>query len=192
VPDADLADAFGDGRLVLTVDPRQGTRYQGIVPLEGPDLAAVLGRYFTRSEQLPTRLWLAADGRRAAGLLVQALPSEAGHEADWERIALLAGTVNSEELLSLAPTELLHRLFNQERVRLFDPEPVAFRCTCSRARIEETLQALGREDVRELVRETGSVEVDCEFCNRHYSFDAVDVEALFTGVTAAAEPPARH
>jgi molecular chaperone Hsp33 len=192
VPQGDLAEAFGEGRVVLTLDRRRGEPYQGIVPLEGPDLAAVLERYFGQSEQLPTRLWLAADGARAAGLLIQRLPGESVQDEDWARIAMLADTLTSGELLGLHPEDLLYRLFNEERVRVFDAEPLAFRCTCSRARIEETLRALGREEVGELVRESGPVEVDCEFCNRRYSFDAVDVEALFAAAEPVAASPSRH
>jgi molecular chaperone Hsp33 len=192
VPDSGLPQVFGEGHLVMTVAPRRGKRYQGIVALQGGCLADALHTYFTRSEQLGTRLWLAADAGRACGLLLQALPGPEGGREDWERISMLGATLVPEELLSLAPRELLYRLFHQERVRLLDPEPVSFRCTCSRRRVGDTLRALGRAEIDAVLRERGTVEVDCEFCNRHYSFDPVDVELLFASEPPPPAPPGWH
>lgn len=175
-----LPEVFGNGYLTLTIDTEGRDRYQGIVGLEGDDLAAAIKSYFDRSEQLDTRLWLTADGSRAVGLFIQELPSSPTQPADWERLAVLADTVRPEELLALPSETLLYRLFNQERVRLLEGEPVAFRCGCSRERIEATLKAMGQAEVESILEEQGSVEVDCEFCNAHYHFDAVDVERLFT------------
>ena len=178
--DAPLPDVFGDGRVVITVSPDKGERYQGIVPLKGDKLEDALGVYFEQSEQLQTRLWLAADGGRAAGLLIQVLPSESGHEEDWNRIGTLAETVTRQELLQLPADQLLYRLFNEEQVRLFDPEPLSFRCGCSQERISDSLRALGRSELEDILSEQGVIEVDCEFCNRHYRFDPVDVEQLLS------------
>lgn len=174
-----LEEIYGSGRLVLTIQNEGTEPYQGIVALEGSNLAEAIQTYFSLSEQLATRLWLAADGRRAAGLFIQELPSHQRQPADWERIAFLADTVTNAELLHLPGQELLYRLFNEEKVRLFEPEPVVFRCTCSRERIEGMLLAMGRQEVQSVIEERGSLEVDCEFCNRHYHFDRVDVGALF-------------
>lgn len=176
---ATLEELYGSGRLVLTIQNEGTEPYQGIVALEGGNLAEAIQTYFSLSEQLATRLWLAADGRRAAGLFIQELPSRQRQAGDWERIALLADTVTEAELLNLPGQELLYRLFNEEKVRLFEPEPVVFRCTCSRDKLEGMLLALGREEVQSVIEERGSLEVDCEFCNRHYHFDRVDVGALF-------------
>jgi molecular chaperone Hsp33 len=179
VEEGTLREIYGTGRLVLTIQNEGNEPYQGIVALEGSHLAGAIQTYFSLSEQLATRLWLAADGERAAGLFIQELPSHRQQAEDWERIAFLADTVSDTELLRLPGEQLLFRLFNEEKVRLFEPEPVIFRCSCSRERIEGMLLALGRREVQSVVEEQGSLEVDCEFCNRHYHFDRVDVGALF-------------
>ncbi|WP_018953307.1 Hsp33 family molecular chaperone HslO [Thioalkalivibrio sulfidiphilus] len=186
VPAGDLAAQFGDGRMVMTIDPGQGReRYQGIVPLEGASLSAALEGYFTRSEQLPTRLWLAADGQRAAGLLLQALPGEDRDPDAFHRAVTLADTLKDQELLELPVQTLLHRLYHEEDVRLLDASPVSFRCSCSRDRVADMLRGLGKAELRAIMDREGQVEVHCEFCNAGYRFDAVDVEQLFT----EGEPP---
>lgn len=192
VPDGDLPAAFGQGQLALTIDPSGGKRYQGIIPLEGKNLSAALEGYFAASEQLPTRLWLAAGDLRSAGMLLQRLPSEGGAAEDWERIGMLAQTLTRRELLELPAAQLLYRLFNEERVRLFESEPVAFRCTCSRQRVEDTLRALGRTEVEETLAEQGAIEVDCEFCNRSYRFDRVDALKLFAEGLHHEAPASHH
>ncbi|QBQ55106.1 Hsp33 family molecular chaperone HslO [Nitrosococcus wardiae] len=192
VPRGSLSEMYGPGRLVLTIQTEGTDPYQGIVSLEGTNLAEALQTYFSYSEQLQTRLWLVADEQRAVGLFLQELPSQPGHETDWERITLLANTVTAREMLSLPSTELLYRLFNGEQLRLFEPEPISFRCGCSRERIENTLVALGREEMEAILEEEGTVEVDCEFCNRHYSFDRVDVEQLFAEQVKTPVSSTRH
>jgi molecular chaperone Hsp33 len=182
VPAGKLADVYGEGRLVITAEAPSGERYQGIVGLEGQGLADALGSYFQQSEQLPSRLWLACDDEQAAGLFLQRLPGQGSEDEDgWERVTTLAETVSDQELLQLPTEELLHRLFHEEQVRLFEPEPVAFRCGCSRERIEDALRAMGEDEVNELVKSEGEIRADCEFCGKDYRFDAVDVTALFSG-----------
>jgi len=172
---------MGDGRLVMTIETARGERYQGIVPLEGANLAQALEGYFERSEQLSTRLWLEASETRAAGLLVQKMPGQSGTEVDedWRRIVALSETVTRGELLDLPAETLLHRLFHEEDRRVFEPEPVRFACSCSRGRVAEMLRSLGRDEVEQILAEQGQVEVDCEFCNARYTFDAVDAAAVF-------------
>jgi len=179
VGEGDMAAIYGQGRLVITADAPSGERYQGIVAAEGENLAAALERYFVQSEQLDTRLWLFADEHHAAGLFLQRLPGKQGEADDWGRVTTLANTVTAEELLTLDVQQLLHRLFHEETLRLYDPEPVAFRCGCSRERVAGMLRSLGQTAVDEIVEELGAVEVNCEFCNRQYRFDAVDVAGLF-------------
>lgn len=192
VPKEDFRGAFADGHLVLTAEAPNGERYQGIVEVDGDDLAATIENYFRQSEQLPTRVWLAADANAAGGLFLQRLPGETVEREDWERVCLLAATITSQELLTLAPGQILRRLFHEEDVRIFEPEPVAFRCSCSRRRIEDALRQLGREEIDAIIREQGAVEVDCEFCNAHYYFDTVDAAALFTDAPRALTPDSRH
>jgi molecular chaperone Hsp33 len=187
-----LADIYGDGKLVLTLQNEGAEPYQGIVGLEGANLAEAIQTYFTRSEQLPTRLWLAADGERAAGLFLQEIPGQHGEREDWERVCLLAATITERELLRLPSEQLLYRLFNEEEVLLFEPEPISFRCNCSRERIEGVLRSMGQEEAEAALQQDGKVEVACEFCNRRYSFDAVDVYALFSPAITHKVPRGRH
>ncbi|HLU61100.1 MAG TPA: Hsp33 family molecular chaperone HslO [Gammaproteobacteria bacterium] len=182
LPDAGapLRDLIGDdARLAVTIEQKKrNERYQGIVPLEGETLAECFEQYFLRSEQLPTRLFLAADGNCAAGMLLQVMPGKDDTRDAWQHVTTLGETVRADELLGLDAPTIIHRLYNEDDVRLFESTPVAFRCSCSRDRTVGMLRALGEKEVREILAEQGHVEVNCEFCGRKYVFDAVDVEAL--------------
>jgi molecular chaperone Hsp33 len=193
-----IRDLVGEGNLTVTLETDEGAqRYQGIVPIEGERLADSLQAYFQNSEQLPTRLWLHADAQGASGMLLQKLPSSgsvpaaaaaadaAAIEDAWRRVQLIADTLTPEELRTLADAEILHRLFNEDDLRLFEPSPVYFRCRCSRERVAGMLQGLGEAETRSVIAERGKVEVHCDFCNRAYVFDAVDVAQLFTAPVAA-------
>ena len=169
------------GRLVLTVESEHSEPYQGIVGIEQPNLAGVLKTYFAQSEQLETRLWLFADQTHAAGLFIQELPgAPQTDQHDWERIEALANTVSVEEMFSLDCEELLHRLFHEEKVRLYEPEFVEFKCNCSQEKIANTLFTLGRAELESILSERERVEVDCQFCGAQYHFDKVDVENLLS------------
>jgi len=185
-PDAQLSKPFlfEKGQLAISLDNEQtGARYQGIVPVAQQTLAQSIDTYFTQSEQVPTRIWLAADGQMAAGLFLQALPVDEFKRQqavlEWEHLEYLTQTITEAELLNLSFTDILYRLYHAEPVRLHEPTPVSFRCTCSRERIEQTLRALGHEEVESILQEQGSVSVDCDFCRHHYHFDAVDAAQLF-------------
>ncbi|WP_129141429.1 Hsp33 family molecular chaperone HslO [Modicisalibacter coralii] len=177
---ASFRSLVGDGQIVITLDPREGNRYQGIVATDGDDLAACLEEYFARSEQLATRLWLAADGERAGGLLLQQLPDDASNQdADaWDRVVHLASTVSDDELLNLSQRDLLYRLYHEETARVFDPKPLRFGCTCSRERIAQALLSLGADELRDILREQQAVDTQCHFCHTRYHFSAADIESL--------------
>jgi molecular chaperone Hsp33 len=181
----DLSQLIGAGQLLVTLDNNSDEqRYQGVVPIVGARLAQSLEGYFANSEQLPTRLWLHADEFGASGMLLQRLPARAEHEQvevddAWARVQLIGDTLKSVELSTLSDREILRRLFNEDDVRLFEPAPVFFRCTCSQERVSGMLQSLGEEEVRSVLAEQGVVEVHCDFCNRAYEFDNVDVGKLF-------------
>ncbi len=193
LPDSSLQKLLGEGRLALTIEPSgKGERYQGIVPLEGETLAASLEGYFQRSEQLPTRLWLTAGDDSAAGLLLQVMPERQRNPDAWQHVTVLADSVTSKELKTLSAEHLLQRLYHEEDVRLFEATPVAFRCQCSRARIEATLRSLGAEEMHSILREQGKVHVDCEFCGRGYEFDEVDVQTLFVPEAQSAHSGTTH
>jgi molecular chaperone Hsp33 len=207
---AAMVNVKGRGRCAITLDPKDKSRgaqpYQGIVALHGDDggplqaIAEVLEHYMLQSEQLDTRLMLAANGDVAAGLLIQRLPvegqgnlgrsrreDEIGLNEAFNRIAHLASTVKDEELLGLDADTLLRRLFWEEPVRRFEPLAPRFACTCSSERVRNMLRSLGREEVQSIVAERGDVEVGCDFCGTQYRFDAVDVGELFT--PPAERPP---
>lgn len=196
--DAGLRELMPDGVLAITVDPKAGQRYQGIVDLEGDTLADCLTNYFATSEQLPTRFWLSADGQGARGLLLQQLPADRLKEADereasWQHVIALANTLKTEELLGLDNETLLHRLYHEESLRLFDARDLQFRCSCSRERSGRALISLGQADAEALVQEHGgSVEIDCQFCNERYLFDAADVLQLFIDGSIEAPSGTRH
>ncbi|NDY90825.1 Hsp33 family molecular chaperone HslO [Ideonella livida] len=197
-----LLNVRGQGRCALTLDPedRQPGQqpYQGVVPLAGEDglaltsVAQALEAYMRRSEQLDTRLVLAANAEVAAGLLIQRVPGEGvgnlgpqaqadgmGQSEDFNRIAMLAGSLTEQELLTLDTQTLLRRLFWEETVSVFEPQTPRFACSCSRERVASMLRSLGREEVESVLAEQGQIDVGCEHCGQHHLFDAVDAAALF-------------
>ncbi len=182
IDDHDIRQLIGNGHLAVTIDPQQGSRYQGVVPLEQSRLDRCLEEYFERSEQLPTRLWITADGQRAAGLLLQALPlkmqSFAQRQETWERLTSLAHTVSAAEQLTLSHQQQLHRLFHQESVRLFTPQALRFACTCSRERTANMLANLGRGEIQSMLAENPTIEVTCQFCHFSYTFTRSDIDAV--------------
>jgi len=195
-----LSDLVGNGRLVITIDPgNDKNRYQGVAPLEGDNIAKIIENYLARSEQIRTRLWIAINETTAAGMLIQKLPDEEDecqfedeNNATWERIEILGSTIKNEELLALPVKEILIRLFNQDDIRLYDSEPVSFRCGCSRDRVREVLRALGHDEVNSILSERDKVGVNCEFCNLYYEFDRIDAEQIFASDTPPNVPATRH
>ncbi|AMC35510.1 Hsp33 family molecular chaperone HslO [Janthinobacterium sp. B9-8] len=180
--DATLAELIGQGQFAIMIDPQDGETWQGIVGFEkGQSVAEIIENYMQRSEQLDTKIWLAADGEMAGGLLIQKLPEGQGDADGWDRVTALSQTIQDEELLSLPLRETLYRLYNEEKVRIFDPVFPSFACTCSRERVGGMLKMLGKEEIEGLLAEHGHVDVGCEFCNEKYQFDQVDVTQLFIG-----------
>lgn len=191
VPDALDLSELPQAIMAITIgQAERGQRYQGLVDLSHPDLAGALENYFQQSEQLPARFVLAANENHAVGLVLQKLPGEGGHDAEhdedgWPRVEHLTATLGRDELLGTKPEELLYRLYHEETVRLFDPRPLAFGCSCSRERVEAMLRSLGREEIEAtLAAQNGTIEVTCEFCARTYNFDRVDAEHLLSGGAA--------
>ncbi|MFP3873153.1 MAG: Hsp33 family molecular chaperone HslO [Thiohalophilus sp.] len=192
---ASLNELVGDGRLAITLEPADSSeRYQSIVALSGNTLAEAIEDYLSRSEQLDTRIWLAVSEGRTAGLLIQKLPASqtAEEQEGWNRVEQLSATISQRELLDLGPAQIIHRLYHEEDVRVFESEPVFFRCSCNTERVIGMLRQLGIEEVRAILEEEQAVEVTCEFCNQHYRFDAVDVEQLFAGEVTYQAPDTRQ
>jgi molecular chaperone Hsp33 len=176
-----LPELLGDGALTLTLDTADMRQpYQSHVPLQGETLAAVFEHYLAQSEQLPTRLWLAADHEMAAGLFLQALPGAAERDADgWNRVQVLADTVRAGELLGLGSIKLIERLFPEEDVRVFDPRPVSYHCPRDPGKIESMLRGVGRAECEAILAEHGEIRVHDDICNHEYVLDAAAVAALF-------------
>ena len=191
---ASLDTLLGEGRFVITLVPGEGRpTYQGIVAIDAAGVAASLEHYMQTSEQLDTRLWLAAGDDHAAGLLLQKLPAREEPDQDsWNRATKLAETITDPELLQLPARRLLHRLYHEEDIRLFEPRPVSFRCSCSNERVDAMLRMLGYAEVRSILDERDAVEVTCEFCNRAYRYDRVDAEQLFAAAHPAQVASTRH
>jgi molecular chaperone Hsp33 len=203
-PDADIADDASMtellnvsrlGRFVITLDPLDkmpGQQpYQGIVPLDGDDMATVIENYMLRSEQLDTKLWLAADDQVSRGLLLQKLPRHSGKDDQtaqatveedletWNRAVVLGSTLKREELLSTDIETLLNRLFWEETIRVFDPQHPQFHCSCTREKVGNMLKMLGQEEVESALADLGELGINCDFCGKHYAFDKVDCAQLF-------------
>jgi molecular chaperone Hsp33 len=195
-----LLNAHGKGRFIITLDPAEKVPgqqpYQGIVPLDGDDVATVIEHYMLRSEQLDTKLWLAADDNVARGLLLQKLPYHGG-KADvtplssdealetWNRAAILGSTLKREELLSTTIDVLMQRLFWEETIRVFEPMHPEFHCSCTREKVGNMLKMLGQEEVEDVLSELGTVAINCDFCGQHYEYDKVDCAQLFTSAAPA-------
>ncbi|MNK08491.1 33 kDa chaperonin [compost metagenome] len=189
-----LLNPGGNGRFIVVLDPQRKLpgqqAYQGIVPLEGDTVAQALQHYMKASEQLDTRLWLAADADHTAGMLIQRLPYHGGADAQilteqaatetWDRTNALASTLKRDEMLETDIDTLIHRLFWEETLVAFDPQPVRWHCPCTRERVASMLRSLGEEEVNSILAERGQVDVGCDFCGKPYKFDSVDCATLFS------------
>lgn len=197
--DKNLFDLVDQGQFMITLDPKEGGQaYQGIVPLEGGSISAVLENYMMRSEQIDTKIWLSCDGNSAAGMLIQKLPETMNQETQihdediWNRVGYLAGTVTDEELLNLPTETLITRLFHEEDVRLFEPSITQFFCSCTRESVSNMLRMLGNEEIHSIIEEQGKIEVNCDFCNSHYAFDKIDAAQLMVTEAAVITSPKIH
>lgn len=197
-PSLDLSHLGPDPLLAITIEraaPAGGEalRYQGLVALQQPSLDRAFEAYFAQSEQLPTRLLLAAGAGRARGLMLQMLPGSDAEADAWPRTQALFDTLGSAELLASDPETLLHRLFHEEAPELLSRSALGFGCSCSRERVAGMLQALGAEQAWASIDPTlGAVGVQCEFCGQRYRFDPVDLEQLFVGGGSAPAAPTPH
>jgi len=191
----DLRDLGREALLAITIenpglDPREPQRYQSLVGLDASRLAEAFEDYFRQSEQLPTRLLLAADGGRAGGLMLQKLPGDEGDDDGWNRVGALFDTLGEAELLSASVPVLLHRLFHEESPQVLTERPVRFGCSCSRERVASMLQSLGQEEATAALAD-GVAEVRCEFCGQQYRFNPAQIAELFDHPAVDMEAPAR-
>ncbi|MGN2671988.1 Hsp33 family molecular chaperone HslO [Aliivibrio fischeri] len=186
--DATLHQLMGRGYLVITITPKDGERYQGVVALEGENLAQCFEGYFERSEQLKTRLWLRLgeyEGKpHAAGMLLQVMPDGTGSENDFEHLEQLTDTIKNEELFGLPAEDVLYRLYNQDKVQLFEPQDVEFFCGCSRERSGGAIVTIDRAEVDDIIKTEGKISLHCDYCGTSYNFDSIDVANLFEQATS--------
>jgi len=199
-----LFDLIEHGQFMITLDPKDGSQaYQGIVPIEGSSISAILENYMLRSEQIDTKIWLCCDGDSASGMLIQKLPEvmnqitlrEDKIESDqetWSRIGYLANTITNDELLNLPTEVLIRRLFHEEDVRLFNGNTTRFQCSCTRESVSNMLRMLGEEELNSIIVEQGKIEVHCDFCNTLYSFDKVDTTQIIVSDTTIISSPNIH
>ncbi|MFZ6691420.1 Hsp33 family molecular chaperone HslO [Undibacterium sp. SXout20W] len=198
----ELVHAHGQGRFVITLDPNDKMpgqqAYQGIVPLDGDNVATVIENYMLRSEQLDTKLWLAANEKVTRGMLLQKLPDiggsgthtkvgEDGEDGEdmWSHAVMLGDTLKHEELLNTDIATLMHRLFWEQTLRVFDPLHPVFHCSCTREKVGDMLKMLGQAEVESAIAEIGRLDINCDFCGKHYGFDQVDCTQLFVAKTLA-------
>lgn len=189
-----FSDAVGEGQLAINIDHANSHRpYQAIVALEGETLAKAIEKYFAQSEQLPTVLYLFANSQHVSGLLLQTMPGGPEDQLDkWQELVCLSNTITAEELLSLTNVDILHRLYHKEDVLLFDSEPVCFRCACTATRMESALRMMPYPELQQILTEESKISMQCEFCNRLYTFDQVDLDRIFTGSSFLGDSTGRH
>ena len=186
-----FSELIANGVLVITITPEEGERYQGVVALDRPTLAECLEEYFTQSEQLATKVMLMTDlsvpsKARAAGMLLQVLPSQAQntdvtHDTEFEHVVKLSETLSDEEMFGLPVNDILYRLFHQEEVEVYPPHNVKFACTCSKQRSADALRNVEKSELLQIIEEDGSIKMNCQYCHAEYQFDSVDVEAIHAG-----------
>jgi molecular chaperone Hsp33 len=197
-PTLAIDELGADAMLAITIEREAGNqRYQGLVPVEGSRLAQAFEGYFARSEQLPTLIQLVCEEQRCAGMLLQQVPTVGGQAlrsatSEFERAGLLFRTLTDAELVGLDAERILRRLYAEDDVRLHPAQPLAFGCRCSRERVAGVLLALGRDEAEAARGADGQIEVRCEFCNRLYRFDPIDVGQLFAAEPVAPAPPTPH
>lgn len=180
---ATLKEMVGNGYIVITITPKNGERYQGIVGLESDTLIGCIENYFMQSEQLPTRLFVKTGVYNnkpvAAGILLQILPENENTSDSFEHLCTLTQTITSDELFELSTEEILYRLYNQEQVRLFDTHNVTFKCGCSRERCEDSLMTLPANEIDQMLKEDGGkIDIHCDYCGKHYIFDTIDIAQI--------------
>jgi len=178
----DYASAFLQGKMVLIINQYDQTQsYQSVVPILSTSMGENLAHYFAQSEQVATQVWLAVNENLAAGMLIQLMPGQNTQQREefWEYAVQLGQTISEHELLTLDNQTILHRLYHETELRLYTARPVHFKCRCNLEKMKQVLSILGEQDIQALLKEKGQVEVTCDFCNKKYAFDPIDITLLF-------------
>jgi molecular chaperone Hsp33 len=180
--DLDYTQAFLSGQMALILNQyNQAQTYQSVVPIRSSAMAENLMYYFAQSEQITSRVWLVTNGKQAAGMLLQLMPGQdtLQREQFWEYAVHLGETITDDELLSLNNRTILHRLYHETELRLFTARNISFLCRCTMHKMQHVLSILGKEEIESLLKETGQISVNCDFCNQNYVFDPIDIMLLF-------------
>ncbi len=186
---SEFSELVQNGVLVITITPEQGERYQAMVALDKPSLAECIEQYFAQSEQLATKVILRTkldcQPAKACGMFLQILPTSSQStdkaDTDFDHLVALTDTIKSDELFSLEAEDILHRLYHQENVELYEPTPVLFKCSCSKERSASALTGLSKEELLAIVAKEGAIKMNCQYCHTEYSFDAIDIESIHAG-----------
>jgi molecular chaperone Hsp33 len=181
-----FTQSFHKGVLAITLTPKNGQRYQGMVALDKASLAECVEDYFLQSEQLLTKVFLTSrlgENAKAAGLLIQIVPtssesSNVQENPDFEHVAVIANTISSDEILTLDHQEMIHRLYHDETIRIYEPQDVEFSCDCSKERSAGALKSVDKAELLSIISEDGHIKMDCQFCRSVYTFDEIDVQNI--------------
>lgn len=174
-----LKEVIGKGNMIITVKPKNGEAYQGIVALDQPTLAQCFSQYFEVSAQIPTQVWLFSDDEKqqVAGSLVQLLPDGDGsienkeqQQEDFQHLAQLTNTIKADEIFSLEAEALLYRLYHQEKVSLFDPQTVSYQCGCSSEKCFSAIAQIEGDEIEAMLAEQGKISMTCDYCLTTYDF----------------------
>ena len=187
-----LKTLIGKGTMIITIRPDVGEAYQGVVALDKDNLADCLAHYFEVSEQIPTKIWLFSDTEQqlSAGALVQLLPdgdgtieNKANQENDFEHLCQLTNTIKSEEIFSLEAEALLYRLYHQQQVNIFDPQPVSYVCGCSADKCLSAIAQIEPSEIKSILAEQGKISMTCDYCVTTYDFDELSLQSFITKTT---------
>jgi len=174
IKSTNIRDMIGKGQLVITLEPEQGERYQGVTSADADSIAEMLENYFMQSEQLATKIWLNADGEHAAGMLLQRMPASGKDMTGFEHLTTLTETITEQELYTLPAEQLLHRLYHEETVHIYPPQSVSFVCGCSRERTLEALASVPVEQIKEILEQDSEIVMTCDYCLTEYRFSQED------------------
>lgn len=176
-----LDQILGDGQIIATLYNAQTDHsFQSYVPRNKIGLIQTFEDYFSQSEQLETKLWVASTQHKLSSMLIQKMPKDKSDDnEDWNRIIALSNTITDEELCNFSAEKMLHRLFHEEVVELFKGKEVNYECKQDRTRFERIIFDLGEEDARALLEERGEISIHNEICNEHLFFNEDDVNKIF-------------
>jgi molecular chaperone Hsp33 len=184
-----LNELIGKGTMVITIRPKLGEAYQGVVALEEDDLAGCLAHYFDVSEQIDTNVWLFSDSKQVAGALVQLLPdgdggleNKAKQQTDFEHLSQLTNTIKEEEIFSLEAEALLYRLYHQEKVSIFEPQQVSYLCGCSQEKCLSAISQIEPIEIKSILAEQGKISMTCDYCVTTYDFDELSLKSFISKV----------